>query len=91
MHSIQKLNIDFERINKIFISHLHGDHSFGVPFFIINKWLQAIKNKNEGSLIIYGPENIETHVFQLVEMAFSKSHPCYEWAKNNINPTLSPI
>lgn len=85
MPSIQKLGIDIGKINILFISHLHGDHTFGLPFIIINKWINIIKTKSDNRLTIYGPENIDNHTLELLEYAFSKNHPCFKWAAENIN------
>jgi len=84
MLSINKLKLNIEEINKIYISHLHGDHTFGMPFVIITKWLKSLDNKINPKLIIYGPKGIDEYIYDITEYAFSKQHPCYIWIKDNI-------
>ena len=43
MLSMQALHIDVSSVHTIYISHLHGDHTFGFPFYIINAWIQAMR------------------------------------------------
>ncbi|MCK5536188.1 MAG: ribonuclease Z [Bacteroidales bacterium] len=51
---LRKFKIKFARINHIFISHLHGDHYFGIYGLLSSFALQ--KRKNE--LHIYAPEEL---------------------------------
>jgi ribonuclease Z len=52
---LRKLKISFSRINHIFISHLHGDHYFGLIGLISTFRLLGRTN----DLNIYGPEGLE--------------------------------
>ena len=36
IQSLRKYNLSPNQIDYIFISHLHGDHSGGLPFFLLN-------------------------------------------------------
>ena len=64
------LNIKPRKIDKIFITHLHGDHLFG---------LQVVKYRSfqggESELIIYGPKGIRQ--FVQTAMRISDSHLSY--------------
>ncbi len=84
MGSIKKLRLDFTKIDKIFISHFHGDHTFGMPFVIINRWVESIDNDSFSGLSIYGPENLKNYFLKLTELSFSTKHPCYKWAKSEV-------
>ncbi|MFC1825011.1 MBL fold metallo-hydrolase [Thermodesulfobacteriota bacterium] len=84
MVSLLKLNIDFEQINTVFISHLHGDHTFGLPFLIINKWVASLQSSVKSRLTLIGPHGTEQHVRNITEAAFTRSHPCYTWLEKNI-------
>jgi len=83
MLSLNTLHIDLEPIDTIFISHLHGDHTFGLPFLIINKWLNSQQQKTY-PITIFGPQGIDHYVRALTEYAFTTEHPCYEWMTRNI-------
>ncbi len=42
---LRRMNFSFARIHHIFISHLHGDHFFGLPGFISTRNLLGIKSE----------------------------------------------
>ena len=84
MLSLQTSHIAYEKIDTIFISHLHGDHAFGLPFLIISMWMKSLQASKQASLTILGPDGIEGYVQKLTEIAFTTSHPCYAWLEENI-------
>lgn len=55
---IRKAHVKFSRISRIFISHLHGDHSFGLFGLVASFRLLGRKTP----LHIYGPKGIEQMV-----------------------------
>lgn len=57
-HQILHTTIKPRKINKIFISHLHGDHIFGLPGLLSSRSFQA---GNE-PCTVYGPEGIKTYI-----------------------------
>ena len=48
------------KVSKIFITHLHGDHIFGLPGFLSSRAFQA--NEEQTDLDIYGPQGIKSFV-----------------------------
>lgn len=52
---LRKAKAKFSKINNIFISHLHGDHCFGLPGLIASFRLLG----RETPLYIYGPKGIK--------------------------------
>lgn len=52
---MRKFKVRFQRINHIFISHLHGDHYLGLMGFVSSMHLLGRKTK----LYIYGPEELK--------------------------------
>lgn len=52
---MRKMHIRFNRLTHIFISHLHGDHCFGLPGLIST--LGMLRRK--GELVIHGPYELE--------------------------------
>ena len=57
IQSLRKLNISPNQIDYIFISHLHGDHSGGLPFFLLN-----LKHRESGYINISGPSGLKKQI-----------------------------
>lgn len=53
-----ELGIKFQKINHIFISHLHGDHLFGLPGLLTTLQLQ----QRTAPLHVYGPAPIKKYL-----------------------------
>ncbi|MEN8666186.1 MAG: ribonuclease Z [Flavobacteriaceae bacterium] len=64
---LRKLKIRFSKINHIFISHLHGDHFFGLPGLVATFRLLGRVNP----LHIYGPKGIKEAVTLLLKLGDS--------------------
>ncbi len=64
---LRKHKIKFSRIQHIFISHLHGDHFFGLPGLISTFRLLGRKT----ALHIYGPKGIKEAVTLLLKLGDS--------------------
>jgi len=64
---LRKAKIKFSRINHIFISHLHGDHFFGLPGLISTFRLLG----REKELHIYGPKGIKNAITILLKLGDS--------------------
>ncbi len=64
---LRKQKIKFSRINHIFISHLHGDHFFGLPGFISTMRLLG----REKELHVYGPKGIKDAITLLLKLGDS--------------------
>ena len=84
MNSLNTHGIRVETIDSVFVSHLHGDHTFGLPFLIINQWFHSIKAGAGKVLTITGPKGVREHVHQITGLAFKATHPCMEWLKNKV-------
>jgi ribonuclease Z len=64
---LRKQKIKFSRINHIFISHLHGDHFFGLPGLISTFRLLG----RDKELHIYGPKGIKEGITLLLKLGDS--------------------
>jgi len=67
--ALKASGINPSTIGSILITHLHGDHFGGIPFFI----LDAQFAKRTQPLIIAGPPHIRTRVREAMEVLFPKS------------------
>lgn len=72
-HQILRTTIRPRKVTKIFITHLHGDHIFGLPGFLSSRSFQGA----EGiiPLTIYGPVGIQQFVENSMEI--SQTHLSY--------------
>ncbi|RYH22012.1 MBL fold metallo-hydrolase [archaeon] len=77
---IQSSKLRPNRINKIFISHLHGDHLFGLPglLCLLGKSKLALKESQEYDcaelppIDIYGPEGIRDYIRASMQLSYSR-------------------
>lgn len=67
---MRKMKIKFSRLNHIFISHLHGDHSLGLPGLVSTLGMLG----RMGDLFIYGPAEVGEYV-QVIEKLFCLGSP----------------
>lgn len=82
---LRKHKIKFSRINQIFISHLHGDHFFGLiglisTFSLLNR---------PSDLHIYGPKGIKEII--LLQIKLSKSYTKYNLFFHELESTNSEL
>ncbi|MFD2099184.1 ribonuclease Z [Flagellimonas iocasae] len=64
---LRKNKVKFSRIKHIFISHLHGDHFFGLPGLVST--FRLLGRENE--LHIYGPKGIKEAITLLLKLGDS--------------------
>jgi ribonuclease BN (tRNA processing enzyme) len=67
--ALKKLCIPRDDIDLILITHFHGDHFAGLPFFL----LDAQFSRRSRPLVIAGPEGIEMRLTQVMEALFEHS------------------
>lgn len=65
--ALNKMGIDHNTIDAIVLTHLHGDHFGGVPFFILDAMLRS---KRDRPLTIAGPRETETRLGVVEEALF---------------------
>lgn len=70
-HQILQTSIKPRRIDKIFITHMHGDHIYGLPGFLGSRSFLG----GESPLTIYGPR--EAKDFIEAAIRYSKTHITY--------------
>ncbi len=67
---MNRYGVDPNDINMIFVSHLHGDHCGGIPFFLIGSQLLY---KRTDPLLIVGPPGMKKWIFKTMEVLFPGS------------------
>ena len=68
--SMKRSGISSADIDKILITHLHGDHFGGIPFFILDSQLISKRTK---SLHIAGPPGLKDRIHNAMEIMFPGS------------------
>lgn len=64
-----KYRLNLNELDIIIITHLHGDHYFGLPLLLIEYTLL----KRDRSLKIFGPEGLKNNLLKLMQLAFPES------------------
>ena len=67
-HQILRTHIKPRKIRRIFITHLHGDHIYGLPGLLSSRSNQA----GQDPVDLYGPEGIKD--FVLTSLTVSYTH-----------------
>ncbi|WP_454616369.1 MBL fold metallo-hydrolase [Bradyrhizobium cenepequi] len=81
--AMKRLEIVRDEIDLILITHFHGDHFAGLPFFL----LDAQFSRRSRPLVIAGPEGIETRLSQVMEALFEHSSK----TKQRFNLSVVPL
>jgi len=65
--ALKRAGFDPRRLDAILVSHLHGDHFAGLPFFLIDFLYRQPRNE---PILIAGPSGTETKVRQLFNLMY---------------------
>ena len=68
--TMKRARFDPKQVDAIFLSHLHGDHYGGVPFFLLDS---IHENPRDKPLHIAGPPGTEERVRSLLDLMFQSS------------------
>lgn len=72
--AVNKLGIPLKDIQYLFISHLHADHCFGLPFIFLDHYFVT---RRKTPLTIIGPKGIKKFSNDLMDMAFPDTRKKY--------------
>lgn len=74
-------HMDISNIDTILISHLHGDHFFGLPLFLLERRM----NQPQTELNIYGPRNLIACVMDMLILGFPENDYSTFFEENKIH------
>jgi len=66
--ALKKINFDSNKIDFIINTHMHGDHYGGIPYLLLDFWINSNRKKE---LKIIGPRGIAQRVTDLHELLYS--------------------
>lgn len=84
--AMRRLDIDPNSIDGMVISHLHGDHFGGLPFFLLDAQLVSRRTR---PLRLIGPPGFAERLLAAREIFFPRSsvaHPAYDLQIEEISP-----
>lgn len=68
--AMRRFEVDPNEIDGVLVSHLHGDHFGGLPFFVLDGQLVS---KREQPLVIAGPPGLRDRLREAMEVLFPGS------------------
>ena len=72
-HQLQKSNLKMGRISKIFITHMHGDHCFGLPPLLCTMSENMNVNRTNCDIIdVYGPRPLRQWLRVALKSTYSR-------------------
>lgn len=82
-HQILRSPLRLSHLERIFITHLHGDHLFGLPGLLASR---AMQNGGTTPVTLYGPAGLEEYV--RLSLDISRSRPSYAITVQTVRPGL---
>ncbi|HLR92567.1 MAG TPA: ribonuclease Z [Atopostipes sp.] len=78
-HQILQTTLKPKKIEKIFISHMHGDHIFGLPGLLSSRGFQG----GEDPITIYGPPGIKGYVLSSLKYSGTRLNYALKFVEFN--------
>lgn len=72
-HQLLNSSLKLSKLEKLLVTHMHGDHIFGIPGLLGSRSFQGVVNP----LTIYGPSGIRRYVETVLSL--SRTHLPFEW------------
>ncbi len=74
---MRRMHIKFSKISHIFISHIHGDHCYGLPGLISTLGMLG----RTGELMIHGPKEVEDYLRPVLQTTCNRLpyQVCFNW------------
>jgi ribonuclease Z len=67
-HQILRSPVKVSKLEKLFISHLHGDHIYGIPGLLTSRSYQG----GDTPLTVYGPKGIRTFIEMTLDLSAAR-------------------
>ena len=66
---ILRTSLSLPRMSKIFITHMHGDHCYGLPGILTSRGMMC---NDDRPVEIYGPKGIKEFVRSILRLSYTK-------------------
>ncbi|MCH2206956.1 MAG: ribonuclease Z [Lentisphaerales bacterium] len=66
---ILRTSLSLPRLDKIFVTHMHGDHCYGLPGILTSRGLMS---GSEGKVTIFGPKGIKKFIETILKLSHTK-------------------
>ncbi|KAI0212269.1 Zinc phosphodiesterase ELAC protein 1 [Lamellibrachia satsuma] len=86
---VMRSNVKAARISRIFITHLHGDHVFGLPGLLCTISMNINLENNHPTIHLYGPRGLRQ--FVRTSLRLSRSELCYNFAIHELVPVTEQL
>ena len=80
-HQIARSPLRLSQIDRIFISHMHGDHVYGLPGLLASRSLQA---GSTAPVALYGPPGLQEYLRKTFEI--TQTRLGYPWEVITVSP-----
>jgi ribonuclease Z len=80
-HQIMRSPLRLSQIERIFITHLHGDHVFGLPGLLASRSLQA---GSTTAVTLYGPPGLDEYLRHVMDL--TQTRPGYPFEVVTVSP-----
>ena len=80
MVSLNNSGVRYQELKSIFVSHFHGDHYFGLPFFILNLFNYYLETERAvDKIMLIGPRGLRNQLIDLQKIAVAPDNPSVDW------------
>lgn len=68
---ILRTSLSLPRLDKVFVTHMHGDHIYGLPGILTSRGLMS---GGDDGVEIYGPKGIKKYIETVLRLSYTRIH-----------------
>ena len=72
---LQRSQVKVGRVDRIFVTHLHGDHSFGLPGLLC--MMGQNRERDAPPVEVFGPAGLRLYLRASIQLTYSRIAPPY--------------
>src|SRR5437763_15439435 len=82
-HQFLRSPLPLSQVERIFITHMHGDHLFGLPGLLASRSMQA---GSTSPVTLYGPPGLQEYLRRALDL--TQTRPGYPFEVRTVTPGL---